>query len=192
LSAPDPTTLNPDHTQPAGSVGSGGGDDGPPTVRPAPAPAAGSDDAPATRRDGAGAGASGGGIPDIPGGVSVTDDGVATWVRSRKDGNAIVRIEETPSAILVTDIYRKSLPKGSGSAMLAEGLRHLKVGPGAKIVIGEIINPETVASYKAQEDPSTSLLGKTTQRALEMIGLTPASVTWQMRAGKLTIVMEVQ
>jgi len=57
--------------------------------------------------------------------------------------------------------------------------------------VGEVINEPTRAAFKANADPQTSKLGKTTVRALEILGLTVGSMKWEQRRGKLTIVVKV-
>ena len=195
MAPPDPATLEPDAATatPSGTTKGGGtGGEG------------GDGSGPTTRREGAGGGATAkdtgttapgggkaGGAREIPGGLRIENDGIATWVKSKKNPEALVRIEEAFGALLVTDIYRKDLPEGSGSVMLAEGLRSLRAGPGTEIVVGEVINEPTRAAFKANADPQTSKLGKTTVRALEILGLTVGSMKWEQRRGKLTIVVKV-
>jgi hypothetical protein len=190
MGPPDPATLHPDTAPatPSGTTSGGGGGDGSgPTTRREGAGGATAKDAGSTGQGGPKAG----GAQDIPGGLRIENDGIATWVKSKKNPQALVRIEEAFGALLVTDIYRKDLPEGSGSVMLAEGLRALKAGPGTEIIVGEVINEPTKAAYKADADPATSKLGKTTVRALEILGLTVGSMRWEMRRGKLTIVVKV-
>ncbi len=126
----------------------------------------------------------------IPGGVTIEDDGIATTVRSRQDPTAVVRIEVEGNAYKLTDIYRRSLPGGSGALLLGEGLRALKAGPGGQLVIHGIINPETVEAYKQGAEPSASKLGKTAARGLELSGLAAHQMRWETIRGKLCIVVE--
>ena len=182
----DPTSLRPG-LPPPGPGGAGGGPGGP-GPQGGPVGTGG----PKTTKSGTKDGGSGAAYAnEIPGGVSVTDDGIATWVKAKKNPNALVRIESMGDSHQVTDLYKKDLPEGSGTVLLAEGLRAVKAGPGSEIVVGEVLNQPTIDAYKAKADPRTSKLGKSTERALAMIGLTVASMVWEMRRGKLTIVVIV-
>lgn len=190
-SPPDPSTLLPMHATPAGSA------EGPRTTREG-ADAAGPTDAKEPGRERAGAQAGRPGSADaatpeaIPGGFTVSDDGYATTVKAKRDPNALVRIEPDGKTLKMTDVQRRDLPAGTGSALLAEGLKAVKAGPGSELLIHGIINPETVASHEAGGDPADSKLGKMADRALESIGLTARSMRWEIIRGKLCILVVIE
>ncbi len=184
MTPPDPKTLEKSRIgyKPPEGAGEGGEGGGPDTE--------------AGRTTGGGgstkAGTAGGEKPGgIPGGVTVENDGYAIWVKAKKDPNALVRIEVDGNEILVKDIYRRDLPEGSGSAMLAEGLKEAQAKPGSDIIVGEVLNPPTKAAHDRGDPPNGTPLGKTTERALAAIGLTVKSMEWVVRRGKLTIVVKV-
>jgi hypothetical protein len=83
------------------------------------------------------------------------------------------------------------LPPGTGVTLLAQALREVHAGPGFELTIHGIINPETVDAHKTGMNPLESKLGKTAERALAEIGLTPRNVRWEIIRGKLCIVMDI-
>jgi hypothetical protein len=183
ISAPEPKTLDrsrigyqpgPGETE-AGRTDTtkAGGD----TKTPAPAPTT---DQPAANKP-----------TQIEGGTRVEQDDYAITVMARKDPNARVRIEVEGTEIKVTDIYKRELPSGSGSVLLAEGLRLAKVAPGSDIIVGEVLNQPSRDAFARNEPPDGTPLGKTTARALELLGLTVKGMRWDQYRGKLRIVVKV-
>ncbi|MEO8272455.1 MAG: hypothetical protein ABI620_00135 [Chloroflexota bacterium] len=198
---PNRTTLKPMHDTPSGGAGKGDrpGEQGGESTGQAGAgeqPAdAGGTKAPAgpgaSKSDAKRATTDAGGTEAIPGGVRVVDDGFATTVSARRDPTALVRIEQDGNSFRLTDIFRRDLPSGSGAALLAEGLKAVKAGPGAELMIHGIVNQPTVDVHKAGGNPAESVLGKTAIRALESIGLTARAMHWEIVRGKLCIVMDL-
>jgi hypothetical protein len=174
LDPPDPHSL--DSARMHGGSATGGG---------ATTPAGKTGSGPAPVEQGAA------GQATIPGGITVTADGAAILAKSRRDPAAFVRIETDGDSVRVSDVYRRPLPDGSGAILMAEGLRGAKVAPGNEVTIHDIVDPETLKSYKNKGVAADSKLGKTIQRALESIGLTPATMDWQIIRGKLAIVVKV-
>lgn len=185
---PEPATLTPLHP-PAGSGASA------PTSTTAPTNKAGGTGLPEGLRPagktGATRTAAGGKDEKIPGGTIVEKDDFATTVKARKDPTALVRLEVDGQTLKLTDIFRRNLPPGTGVTLLAQALREVHAAPGFELTIHGIINPETVDAHKQGTNPLESKLGKTAERALAEIGLTPRNARWEIIRGKLCIVMDI-
>jgi hypothetical protein len=129
------------------------------------------------------------GIP----GLSFADDGFATWAKVAGDEKAFARIVQEADALHVTDIYRGSLPPGSGSQLLAEGLKAAGgIRSGQRLIFKNIINPETIAAYEAGASAGTSLLGRTGTKALGYLGLEATTFEFQIVRGKLDLIIGVK
>lgn len=189
----DPNTLKPMHGAAPAAAADSGGPAGP-TAAPAPANKAGGTGLPEGMRPAGKTGAgtvTGSQAGKLAGGTVVEKDDFATTVRSRQDPKALVRLETDGTNLRLTDIFRRDLPPGSGVTLLAEALRAVHAGPGFELMIHGIINEETVAAHKAEQDPRESKLGKTALRALESIGLSAHNVRWEIVRGKLCIIMDI-
>ena len=125
-------------------------------------------------------------------GVSTSNDGIATWVRVANDPKAVVRIESGFSGQNVTDIYKGSLPSGSGSQLLATGLEATGLKSGGQFSFTGIINSETLSAYQGGVAASNSLLGKVGTNALSNMGLEASTIQYQVVRGKLNIVIGVK
>lgn len=125
-------------------------------------------------------------------GLNVTDDGIAVWVKVASDPKAFARIERASDGLHVTDIFRGGLPAGSGSQILATGLRAGGLSSGQKLVFKGIINQETLAAYRAGESAASSLLGRLGGKALGQVGLKASSFEFQMVRGKLDLVIGIK
>lgn len=167
---PDPGTLRPMRVTPAGE----------PKAGDAGGAKAGERQAGATAEP-----------PTVPGGFTIEDDGYAITVRARRDPTALVRIEPEGQTFKLTDIFRRNLPPGTGSVLLAEGLKKVKAGPGSELIIHGIVNEPTVAAHKAGGNPAETPLGKSALRGLELIGLVPRAMHWEVIRGKLCIVVDL-
>jgi hypothetical protein len=124
--------------------------------------------------------------------MKVTADDYAVTARANDDPTALVRLEPAGNTIRLTDIYRRDLPAGSGVILLTAALKKVKATRGNEILVHNIINPETVEAYKANQDPALSKLGKTVQRALEAAGLQAGTMRWEIVHEKLCIVVEIR
>lgn len=127
-----------------------------------------------------------------PTGVTVSNDGIATWVKVTSDSKAMVRIEAGSSGLSVTDIFKGNLPTGSGSELLAAGLQATGLKSGGQFSFIGIINPETLAAYQSGVAASDSLLGRVGTNALGKMGLEASTIQYQMVRGKLNLVIEVK
>jgi hypothetical protein len=92
----------------------------------------------------------------------------------------------------VTDVYSGGLPSGTGSQLLAEGLKSTGLKSGGQFSITGIINQETKTAYQNGIAASDSLLGKTAANALNKMGLEPSSIQYQVIGGKLAITVGVK
>ena len=125
-------------------------------------------------------------------GYTISNDGMATWVKVPGDPRASVRIEPGADGLKVTDIFSGSQPSGSGSDMLAAGLKKSGLKSGGKFSFTGIINPETMAAYKAGVAPTESLLGKVGLKALDKLGLEASTVEYELVRGKLALAIGVK
>jgi len=189
MTAPDPVTLKAMHGAATPDAA------GAPTAAPGPPTKAGGTQLPEGMQPGrkAGSGRTAAGSADerIPGGTLVEKDDFATTVKSRKDPTALVRLEVDGQTLKLTDIFRRSLPPGTGVILLAEALQSVHAGPGFELIIHGIINPETLEAFEKGMNPLESKLGKTAERALAAIGLTPKNARWENIRGKQCIVMGI-
>jgi hypothetical protein len=131
-------------------------------------------------------------VEDIPGGIVVKKDDFAVTVSAKNDPNALVRLEPDGNVIRLTDIYRRNMPPGTGTVLLAEALKEAQVTRGNELLIHNIQNPETLTTYEAQLSPAESKLGKTAARALESAGFGVGPMRWEHVRGKLCITIEIK
>ncbi|EPC00827.1 hypothetical protein L861_13635 [Litchfieldella anticariensis FP35 = DSM 16096] len=75
--------------------------------------------------------------------------------------------------------YRGSLPKGSGSILLADLLRTFEIRP-RRLVGQDVRNENTLNSYWTGGDPAQTVLGRSRTRALQELGLEPASHRFEL------------
>ena len=113
-------------------------------------------------------------------------------MKSPKDAKANVRIERTNSGLKVTDLYKGNLPQGSGSSLLAIGLKAEGIKTKDKFTIAGIINLETLEAFRNGVPAEQSLLGKTTKNALKKLGLEPSKIQYSQEKGKLSLTVEVK
>ena len=119
-------------------------------------------------------------------------DDYAITVSAKTDSNALVRIEPDGNTLRLTDIYRRNLPPGTGTLLLAEALKQAEAARGNELLIHNVQNPETLATYEAQLSASESKLGKTAARALEQAGYNAGPMRWEHVRGKLCITVEIK
>ncbi|MBP0036054.1 MAG: hypothetical protein J7524_23310, partial [Roseofilum sp. Belize BBD 4] len=116
--------------------------------------------------------------------------------------NADVPSAETPrpfvraelparDVVEVTDIYRRTLPPGSGSMLLVKTLEHYDAIPYKRLIFTNIENAPTIETYKLGRDAAESVLGRVGRRALEKLGLNPTEFRFEMFRGKLNLIIEV-
>jgi hypothetical protein len=92
-------------------------------------------------------------------------------------------------SVHVTDLYRGDLPKGTGGKFLAESLLQHGELPTDLLVFRGVTNLPTMATYRAGTDPALSVLGKTGTEALQILGITPKSYWFNIRNGKLDLII---
>ena len=124
--------------------------------------------------------------------ITTSNDGFATWIKVVDDPRAVVRIEKNENSFYVTDINKGSLPGGSGSDLLATGLRTTGVKSGDKVAFTGIINQETLSAYQSGIAAADSLLGKTGRNAIAKLGMEVSKVEFQLVRGKLSLVIEIK
>ena len=124
--------------------------------------------------------------------LTVSHDGYSTKVMVDGHPDSMARIIKTNHGIEVTDIYKRDLPSGTGSDMLAEGLKDVGLHSGDEFKITNIINPETKAAHENGVAASDSLLGKTATHALEKMGMEPSKIEYEMERDKLNLVIGVK
>ena len=84
------------------------------------------------------------------------------------------------------------MPSGSGSDLLAIGLKTVGVKSGEKFSFTGIINEETLTAFKNGISASDSLLGKVGVNALQKLGLEASTIEYQITRGKLSVVIGVK
>lgn len=126
-------------------------------------------------------------------GLYTHDDGFGVWVKSRVDVEAAARVESGAAGPVITDVYRRGLPKGSGTALVSRALREVPPERGGKITISGIVNEPTLDALDAGLPASESLLGKLGARALRENGFEPGAARWTTgRNGKPGIEIDVK
>ena len=88
--------------------------------------------------------------------------------------------------------FRGQLPAGSGSKILSAGLQASGVKSGSTLVFEGIINPETLATYRAGAPAGESLLARLGNKALKQLGLEASSYEFQVARGKLNLIVKVK
>jgi RHS repeat-associated protein len=124
--------------------------------------------------------------------ISVAEDSMAIWAKVAGDPKAFARLVREPGALHVTDVFRGAQGPGSGSQILAAGLKAGGMSPGQQLVFKNIINEETLAAYRAGASASSSLLGRLGSKALGQLGLEASSFEFQVVRGKLDLVIGVK
>ncbi|HEY6725434.1 MAG TPA: RHS repeat-associated core domain-containing protein, partial [Polyangiaceae bacterium] len=124
--------------------------------------------------------------------LSVSNDGIATWVKVSGDPKAFGRFERFGGVVNVTDVFRGSQPTGTGSEILVAGLRAEGFRQGEKLVFKGIINEETLAAYKAGGTAAESLLGRLGSKSLKKMGIEASSHEFQMAGDKLNMKIGVK
>jgi hypothetical protein len=105
---------------------------------------------------------------------------------------AYARILRDTDALRVTDVFRGALPAGSGSRILAEGLKGAALVSGQRLIFSGITNAETLAHYESGLIAADSLLGRLGAKALRQIGLEPVTYEFETVRGKLNLLVVVR
>ncbi|HEY9870483.1 MAG TPA: hypothetical protein V6D08_15065 [Candidatus Obscuribacterales bacterium] len=109
------------------------------------------------------------------------------------DDKAWVRAEiPSPGVVNITSLHKGALPEGLGGQFLAEALKGHNAIPTERLILRDVLNPETLAAYKAGVAPADTLLGKCATKALKQLGMTPTSYKFEAVQGKLNLVIETQ
>ena len=114
------------------------------------------------------------------------------WVRANQNSDALARLERVGGEIHVTDLFRRDLPPGSGSDLLAQGLHAAGVSPGQTIRLTNVINQPTLDAIRAGTPAADTVLGRSVTNALGQLGIAPQSISAQVVGSKLDIVVVVQ
>ncbi|HXB37152.1 MAG TPA: RHS repeat-associated core domain-containing protein, partial [Acidimicrobiales bacterium] len=131
------------------------------------------------------------------GGLSIESRGYSWAATANANPDAIAIVEESYQAsntFLLSSVYTRGLPQGTGSQLAAAALGASPIAPGSTLVISNIVNDETAAAYAANPsvNPATTLLGKLATNALNYNGLAPGPMSWQIGpSGHLDITMTV-
>jgi RHS repeat-associated protein len=125
-------------------------------------------------------------------GLSVTNDGFATWAKVAGDPKAFARVVEGADGLHVTDVFRGSQPPGSGSQILAAALRGAGFAPGRQVIFKSIINAETLATHQAGGAAAESLLGRTGAKAIGQLGAEPTSFGFKSIGDKLSLAIRTK
>jgi RHS repeat-associated protein len=124
--------------------------------------------------------------------LSVSNDGIATWVKVPGNEKAFARIVDEKGALHVTDIFGGGLPAGSGSQILAAGLKASGMRSGQQLVFKSVINEETLATFRAGGNAAESHLGRLGSKALGQLGLEASSFEFRMVRDKLDLAIGVK
>jgi hypothetical protein len=108
----------------------------------------------------------------------VSRHGSVTWVWSKGVQISFARIDVVNGEIQVTNFFRGALPAGSGSSLLAEGLRPAGGHSGSTLSSAGLTGAE-------------SLLGRSAANGLAKLGLSPSSMVWEFYRRKLSILVVV-
>jgi len=118
-------------------------------------------------------------------------DETSFQARVKDDPRAICRIETpSPGVVECTDLYRGSLPEGTGNFLLSETLQNAGVMPTKQLVLRGIINPPTLAAFEQGLSAEDTLVAKSATKALKSLGIEPTSYRYQVVGDKLNIVIE--
>ncbi len=114
------------------------------------------------------------------------------------DPNAYAQITRTLQGITAWALYRGEQPAGTGPQLLATVIRAAGgLRAGQQLKLTDIINPETVAVFKAGGAAAESLIGRTAARALNQLGLIGKNFRWELEgvegvAGqRLSIIVDI-
>jgi RHS repeat-associated protein len=124
--------------------------------------------------------------------IAIEDDGIAVWAKIRGDSKAFTRIIKEPGALRVTDTFRGSQPPGTGTQLLMAALRTTGVKHGQQLVFEGIINPETVATFRAGGSAADSLLGHVGSKALKELGYEASGFEFRLVRDKLDLIIGVK
>lgn len=106
------------------------------------------------------------------------------------DSKAFAIFENQGNKIIVDQIDRGALPKGSGGNFLAESFNQASINPANKqMVFKNIINTPSVQQYTQGVAAADTVVGKMGVNALSDMGLEAGSITYEVDSvGKLNII----
>ncbi len=97
---------------------------------------------------------------------------------------------ENPGEVTIRQIFKATLPKGTGNLLLSEGLRLHNLSPTKKLVIDRIVNDSTLAAYNLGDPPERSLLAKCAIKALKSLNIQPIDFKYEEVRRAVRIIIE--
>lgn len=97
-----------------------------------------------------------------------------------------------PGGVDVTALDKGALPDGMGGKFFAQVLKEHGAMPTKRLVLKNVINPETRAAYTQGVAAADTLLGRCAANALRELGITPKSFRFEVVRGKLNLVIEMR
>ncbi|MDQ5932786.1 MAG: hypothetical protein QG574_70 [Cyanobacteriota bacterium erpe_2018_sw_21hr_WHONDRS-SW48-000092_B_bin.40] len=97
---------------------------------------------------------------------------------------------ENPGEVTIRQIFKATLPRGTGNLLMSEGLRLHNLSPTKKLVVDRIVNDSTLAAYNLGDPPERSLLAKCAIKALKSLNIQPIDFKYEEVRRAVRIIIE--
>lgn len=92
--------------------------------------------------------------------------------------------------VVLEYIRKGNLPDGAGAHFLAEALKAHGALPTNKVILKNVVNPQSLEAFRAGVLPEDTLVARSTTKALKELGVTPTAYRYEIAGDKVNIVID--